>query len=172
MAPPRKRSTATATISKSAIDQAASTLQALPAKEKKSWSLREAVTRLQEPISDALSRGYSYEEVAEMLAKQGINISVFSLKRYLSLSRSQSAEAAGGRGRGKTRRSFKASSAASASDEAPAQDTPAEAPKRRGKAAQSEDSAPKQPKAAAKAKPARASSRTSTTRGRKKAAES
>ncbi len=171
MAPPRKRSTATATISKSAIDQAASTLQALPAKEKKSWSLREAVTRLQEPISDALSRGYSYEEVAEMLAKQGINISVFSLKRYLSLSRSQSAEAAGGRGRGKTRRSFKTSSSA-ALDEAPAQDTPAETPKRRGKAAQSEDGAPKQPKAAAKAKPARASSRTSTTRGRKKAAES
>lgn len=84
-----KRLPSSVSVSKSAIDSATSTLQGLPEKPKENWSLREAVSVLQESISAALSKGYSYEEVASMLTTKGVDISASSLKSYLSAAKRQ-----------------------------------------------------------------------------------
>ncbi|WP_088890598.1 hypothetical protein [Leptolyngbya ohadii] len=87
---PKSRKTASsATVTKSAIDHATSILEDLPEKPKENWSLREAVAYLQAQISSALSKGYSYEEVARMLTERGIEISASSLKSYLSAAKRQ-----------------------------------------------------------------------------------
>lgn len=89
MARANKRLPSSVSVSKSAIDSATSTLQGLPEKPKENWSLREAVSVLQESISAALSKGYSYEEVASMLTTKGVDISASSLKSYLSAAKRQ-----------------------------------------------------------------------------------
>jgi hypothetical protein len=78
-----------ASINPSAVDDAASILDDLPEKEKESFSLREAVTELQEQIKSALAKGYSYEDVAELLAKKGIDISASTLKNYVPAGKRQ-----------------------------------------------------------------------------------
>jgi hypothetical protein len=84
MAPTRKRSSAAAAVTKSAIAQASTMLKQLSEKPKNNWSLREAVFMLQESITTALDRGYTYDEVAVLLGKQGVSIAAPSLKRYLA----------------------------------------------------------------------------------------
>ena len=79
----------TTKIAPPSIAQLTATLDALPEKPKESYSLRAAVSELYAPLTKALSRGYSYEEIAALLAKHGIKISVFSLKRYLSLTKAE-----------------------------------------------------------------------------------
>ncbi|HEY9642635.1 MAG TPA: hypothetical protein V6C57_19265 [Coleofasciculaceae cyanobacterium] len=76
-------------VSKSALDQAGSLLQDLPQKAKEDLSLREAVDQLQEQVKAALAKGYSYDEVATLLDGKGIEISASTLKRYVSLSSRQ-----------------------------------------------------------------------------------
>ena len=193
---PRARQRSTAKIAPPSIAQLTSTLDALPEKPKESYSLRETVSQLYEPISSALSRGYNYEEIAALLAKHGIEISVFSLKRYLSLSKSEQTQRSEPE-ESKPRRGRKpkqAAEATEATEETPEalEVQPEPAPKRRGRAkaeateqpeveapAEAPAEAPSEPapkrrgrtsKAAAKTKPAaRATSRTGTGRGRKKA---
>ncbi|MBD1852248.1 hypothetical protein [Leptolyngbya sp. FACHB-711] len=97
--PRSKKTTASAIVTKSAIDYATSTLEELPEKPKENWSLREAVAYLQVQISSALSKGYSYEEVAGMLTERGIEISASSLKSYLSAAKRQKETAAPKTGR-------------------------------------------------------------------------
>lgn len=89
-----KRLPSSVSVSKSALDSATSTLQGLPEKPKENWSLREAVSVLQESISAALSKGYSYEEVAKMLSEKSVEISASSLKSYLSAAKRQKGSAA------------------------------------------------------------------------------
>lgn len=84
MALTRKRSSAAAAVTKSAIAQASTMLKELSEKPKSNWSLREAVFMLQESIITALDRGYTYDEVAVLLGKQGVVIAAPSLKRYLA----------------------------------------------------------------------------------------
>jgi hypothetical protein len=84
-----KRLPSSVSVSQAALSGASSSLQSLPAKPKESWSLREAVSVLQESISAALAKGYSYEEVAKMLSGKGVDISASSLKSYLSAARRQ-----------------------------------------------------------------------------------
>lgn len=180
MAPARKRSAKAAAIPQAAIEQTITALEALPEKEKEAWSLREAVTQLQEPIRTALDRGYSYEEVTRMLADKGINISVFSLKRYLSLTRVRPEDGAtNGRGKGKGRRTRKTTQVTEAEEapvavEAPAEVAPEteEAPKRRRKKT---EAAAEPAKAAAKTKSTgrtRTTTRSTTTRGGRRKATS
>lgn len=88
-----KRSTTSPIIPKSAIEQATTALQDLPEKPKEQWSLREAVNLMRDSINDALSKGYSYEEVAEMLTSQGVHINVQSLKYYLVRGKKEEREA-------------------------------------------------------------------------------
>lgn len=89
MATTKKRSSASATISKSSIDQVYSTLKDLPEKPKETLSLREAIAELHESITAALNRGYNYDEVVTILASQGVEITVASLKRYLAAARKE-----------------------------------------------------------------------------------
>lgn len=84
-----RRSPNATLVTKSAIDQAAEALQDLPEKTKEKLSLREAVDFLRNDISMALDKGYSYDDIAIMLAKQGVSIAPSSLKHYLARSNRQ-----------------------------------------------------------------------------------
>ncbi|MBI4783738.1 MAG: hypothetical protein HY785_20840 [Oscillatoriophycideae cyanobacterium NC_groundwater_1537_Pr4_S-0.65um_50_18] len=84
MATVKRRSSGPAAVSKSAIAQASTMLQTLPAKPRDNWSLREAITLLHDSILTALNRGYTHEEVSAMLGDQGVHIPASSLKRYLA----------------------------------------------------------------------------------------
>jgi hypothetical protein len=94
MAKTQKRASL-APISKAAIAHASSALEALPARPKSNWSLREAVSLLQDSIMDALNKGYSYPEVSKMLALKGVEISASSLKSYLSAAKRKKSKAIG-----------------------------------------------------------------------------
>lgn len=89
----KKRLPGSATVQQTAIQQATSLLEQLPEKPKEIWTLKEAIDLLQDSITTALKRGYSHEEVAAMLADQGIQISVSSLKRYLASTKKEKAVA-------------------------------------------------------------------------------
>ncbi|HEY9640917.1 MAG TPA: hypothetical protein V6C57_10570 [Coleofasciculaceae cyanobacterium] len=80
-------------VSKQSVDQAGSLLQQLPEKPKENLSLRDAIDQLQEEIKDALSKGYTYIDVAVLLADKGIVISPATLKRYVSMGRGKAAKA-------------------------------------------------------------------------------
>jgi IS30 family transposase len=77
------RRSKSANIAPSVVIQAEAFLNDLPAKPKEQLSLREAVGQLQEQIQEALAKGYSYQDVADMLAQQGIMISASTLKNYV-----------------------------------------------------------------------------------------
>jgi hypothetical protein len=77
------RRSKSANIAPSTVAQVEMFLNALPAKPKEQLSLREAVGQLQEQIQEALAKGYSYQDVADMLAQQGIMISASTLKNYV-----------------------------------------------------------------------------------------
>jgi hypothetical protein len=70
-------------VSKTALDQVGSLLQDLPEKSQDQISLRDAVAQLQDRIKDALGKGYSYEDVANLLAQQEIAISPSTLRNYV-----------------------------------------------------------------------------------------
>lgn len=72
-----------ASVKHASLEQTGAFLQALPEKPKEELSLKEAISQLQEPIRAALAKGYSYQELAAMLAEKGINISAFTLKNYV-----------------------------------------------------------------------------------------
>jgi hypothetical protein len=128
------------------VDQVGVLLQQLPEKPKEAVSLQEAVNQLQEEIRLALSKGYSYAELAPLLGEQGIAISANTLKRYVSIGRGKA-----GKGRKPATNGRRKKATESDSDSIAA----AEAPKtngRRGrgkaKAEVAPEPAPEAPKAA------------------------
>lgn len=169
---PRAKSSA---VLPSSIALLSEDLSSLPERPKETYSLREAISKLSQPISTALDRGYSYEEIAGILKDNGIAISTSSLKSYVTQNKKNQGV--------KQRRSRKAKveptalteaevSAIPRSSEVESPSTvsvPAEqaeaaeisapaAPKRRGRRATAQE------KTAAKTKPA--SKRTTATTGR------
>lgn len=70
-------------VKQSSIGNTSAFLESLPEKPKEDLSLREAIDQLREPLKAALSRGYTYLELAEMLTEKGIKISAFTLKNYV-----------------------------------------------------------------------------------------
>jgi len=86
MAARKGRSPVATTVTQNSIEEASAALKELPEKPKVHWSLREAIYQLQGTINTALERGYSYQEVANMLGEQGIRISPASLRSYLAAS--------------------------------------------------------------------------------------
>lgn len=76
-------------VTQTAIEQAAQALQSLPDKPKENLSLREAVELMQDSITAALEKGYTYEDVADMLGDQGMKIAPSSLRYYLARSKRQ-----------------------------------------------------------------------------------
>lgn len=181
----KQRPPASTVVPKNAIQQAGQSLQDLPEKPKESWSLREAVSVLQEDITLALNRGYSYEEVVALLAKSGVSITVSSLKRYLAAAKRSNDGGAKTRTRRVRRNSGKVSAKQSAAASAALkgeeeEETEEAAPSRRRKTgtATKATKAPakstsKTTKTAAKASPkatakAKAAPRSTATRSRKK----
>jgi hypothetical protein len=162
MPPVKQRPPSSVAVSKAAIAKATQILDELPAKAKESWSLREAVTLLQDSITTALDRGYSYEEVSTMLAGKGVSITASSLKRYLANAKKKAdggAKAPTGAKRGRKPRA--------ATSEAPAAETPEATPtKRRGRG----PNKPKAEGAEAKPKATRTAAARKTTAGTKIAA--
>ncbi|MCU0524376.1 MAG: hypothetical protein MUF72_06080 [Elainella sp. Prado103] len=75
----------TVSVSKTALDHVGSLLQDLSAKPKEEMSLREAIDELREPIQGALAKGYSYEDIVEILGDRGIKTTAATVKRYISL---------------------------------------------------------------------------------------
>lgn len=102
MARTTRRTSLSTLVPKTAIEKATFTLQDLPEKPKEELSLKEAVQNMREVISSTLSKGYSLEEVAEMLTQQGVEITPPSLKYYLT--RGIKADSASTTGRAKGRR--------------------------------------------------------------------
>lgn len=177
----KKRAPSSVLVQKDSIDQAGSLLLQLPEKPKEAWSLREAINLLQDSISGALQRGYTYEEIAAMLSDKGVKISPSSLKSYLAASRKEKSGSSRGRKvtRGKRKASPATSPAAIAEPVAPPPapvEQPVEtapAPKKRGPrsttATRPRTAAKAQTKASTRATPTRTTKKTDTkpARGRK-----
>lgn len=83
----KQRSSAAIIVSRSALNKTSTSLANLPERPKEFWSLRETVVLLQDDITLALRRGYSYEEIVQVLADKKIFITASSLKRYLATAR-------------------------------------------------------------------------------------
>ncbi|MDX2214877.1 MAG: hypothetical protein SFY66_16435 [Oculatellaceae cyanobacterium bins.114] len=156
-----KRRVTTAAVPKSMIEKASLTLADLPEKPKETLQLREAIQLLVDPITAALAKGYSREEVVTLLNDKGIEITPASLQYYMLRFRQQAPKTKGKTRKPRRTKAEKAAEAAGISTATPAESTATEsvaaaetAPtpaKRRGPA----KGTPKPPssRAAAKAKP-------------------
>lgn len=139
MATSANRRIKSANVTNQAIDQANSLLQNLPEKPKEVMSLREAVDELQEDIRAALGKGYSYDEIADILSSNGIEISVTTLKRYAPAGRGKR-KATATKTRRRTRKGEDDSSALDEvdgvdSDVTESSDAPAKTTRKRGRSA-------------------------------------
>lgn len=168
----RKRPPGSVVVQQSAIQQAGDLLQKLPEKPKENWSLREAIESLEGSIVQALDRGYSHDEVAELLDEKGISISVSSLKRYLAASRRDKGTQTRRTRKLRGQAAAKAKTEEATSVEPVAAETPspskAEAaePATPGRRKRSASTAPKASAPAAKAKPRSASTRSKASTGK------
>lgn len=102
-------------VSKQTVEQMGISLQELPEKTPDTLSLRQTIERLREPIEAALAKGYSYDELVPMLAQQGINIQPSTLKRYVLSGGDRSTRKRAGAGKTTTRQSRKKSGDAASS---------------------------------------------------------
>lgn len=82
-------------IKKSALDKTVAELKKLPIKPKDVFSLRDAVYEIYADIQSVLSKGYSFDEVAALLSKGGIEIKGITLKQYLADYRRKGQKGAG-----------------------------------------------------------------------------
>ena len=80
-----------AAVSRDVVESAGSFLSTLPEKPKEELSLRESMGHLRESVQAALAKGYSYQDLADLLGKQGINISATTLKNYVPSGKRQAA---------------------------------------------------------------------------------
>jgi hypothetical protein len=79
-------------VTRNTVQNAGSFLETLPDKPKEELSLRESMGHLREPIQAALAKGYSYQDLADLLGKQGISISATTLKNYVPSGKRQAAK--------------------------------------------------------------------------------
>jgi hypothetical protein len=96
-----RKSNAAVKVKTMMLDQAASLLGELPEKPEATVSLRQAIEALQGDLRNALDKGYSYEELTDVLRTHSIDISASTLKRYLAMSQSLDED---GNGRRRRRR--------------------------------------------------------------------
>jgi hypothetical protein len=68
------------------IEAAKSRLRALPEKPKasKALSIAEAIRQIKNEVRAALKRGYTFDEIAQALKEDGIDIGTPTLKSYVS----------------------------------------------------------------------------------------
>ena len=162
-------------VSREAVDQVGVLLQQLPEKPKEAVSLQEAVNQLQEEIRLALSKGYSYAELAPLLGEQGIAISANTLKRYVSIGRGKTGKGRKPSTNGRRKKTTPDSDADSSYAAEAEEDEAPQAPARRGgrkpkaettseTASEAPAKAPRAKRTSAAAKPAAATRTTSRRR--------
>ena len=69
------------------VDKLAATLEKLDLleqKQKSELTLRESIYLLRDKLRGALKKGYSYQDLSELLEQQGILVSAATLKQYLT----------------------------------------------------------------------------------------
>jgi len=68
------------------IEAAKSRLRALPEKPKapKAFSIAEAIRQIKNEVRAALKRGYTFDEIAQALKEDGIDVGTPTLKSYVS----------------------------------------------------------------------------------------
>lgn len=77
------------------VDKLQATLEKLEQLEKKQpleLTLRESIYLLRDKLRSALKKGYSYEDLSEILEAQGILVSAATLKQYLTESNKQTSK--------------------------------------------------------------------------------
>jgi hypothetical protein len=74
-------------VKASALESAIAAIGNIPEKPQELFSLREAIAQLLPYITTALEKGYSIEEIAEYLARDGIVIQPSTLRSYLIAAR-------------------------------------------------------------------------------------
>lgn len=87
-------------IKREAIQKSVEVLKGLPQKEKEEFALREAVYEMYQEIGSVLARGYSLDEVAEILSQNGVQIKGPTLKQYLTEIKRKKSKKRGGRSTG------------------------------------------------------------------------
>lgn len=86
-------------VKKGAIDKAKSVLSEVAPKEREVFELREAIAQLRQDIEGILAKGYSFDEVAELLTSSGVEVKGTSLKQYMTVFRRQDSRKRTGRKR-------------------------------------------------------------------------
>lgn len=81
-----------AAVKQASIEGTSAFLESLPEKPKEDLSLREAIDQMRDSVRSALSKGYTYQELAAMLTEKGIKISAFTLKNYVPSGRRRSSK--------------------------------------------------------------------------------
>lgn len=74
------------------VDKLSATLEKLDSleqKQKSELTLRESIYLLRDKLRSALKKGYSYEDLSEILEVQGILVSAATLKQYLTESKKE-----------------------------------------------------------------------------------
>jgi hypothetical protein len=74
-------------VKASALESAIAAIGNIPEKPQEFFSLREAIVQLLPYITTALEKGYSIEEIADYLARDGIVIQPSTLRSYLVAAR-------------------------------------------------------------------------------------
>jgi hypothetical protein len=124
------RAVRTTIVKQDKVDQAMTFLKELPDKPKEDLSLREAVGHLRDSIKDALSKGYSYADLAKMLTDQGIKISTLTLKNYVPSGKRSASKT---KGRRTKKAQGEEAGAILSPDAQPESEAPARRPRRKAK---------------------------------------
>lgn len=77
------------------VDKLSATLEkldSLDVKQKSELTLRESIYLLRDKLRSALKKGYSYEDLSEILEEQGILVSAATLKQYLTESKKEASK--------------------------------------------------------------------------------
>ena len=91
------------------VDKLQATLEKLEQLEKKQQeelTLRESIYLLRDKLRSALKKGYSYQDLSEILEQQGILVSAATLKQYLTESNKEAAKGKRKANRGETKLSY------------------------------------------------------------------
>ena len=88
------------------VDKLSATLEKLDQLEKKQpleLTLRESIYLLRDKLRGALKKGYSYQDLSEILEQQGILVSAATLKQYLTESNKEGSKGKHRASRGETK---------------------------------------------------------------------
>jgi hypothetical protein len=94
-------SPSTVIIHRIVIDQIKGVFKASPVKVKDKFFLKEAIAEMLPEIEEMLEKGYTYDEMAEMLSENSLQVKGVTLRRYCSALRKESTVVAPAKGTGR-----------------------------------------------------------------------